>query len=49
MDRIIEQKHRWKQSYLLYGLGGVALVVLLIWGFAGSCHHGVGRNRVQYQ
>ena len=36
MDRIIEQKHRWKQSFLLYGLGGVALVVLLIWGFAGS-------------
>ena len=36
MDRIIEQKHRWKQSYLLYGLGGVALMALLIWGFAGS-------------
>ena len=36
MDRIIEQKHRWKQSFLLYGLGGVALMALLIWGFAGS-------------
>ena len=36
MDRIIEQKHRRKQSYLLYGLGGVALMALLIWGFAGS-------------
>ena len=36
MDRIIEQKHRWKQSYLLYGLGVVALMALLIWGFAGS-------------
>ena len=36
MDRIIEHKHRWKQSYLLYGLGGVALMALLIWGFAGS-------------
>ena len=36
MDRIIEQSNRWKRKYLLYGLGGVALVVLLIWGFAGS-------------
>ena len=36
MDRIIEQKNRWKRKYLLYGLGGVALVALLIWGFAGS-------------
>ena len=36
MDRIIEQKHRWKQRYLLYGLGGVALMALLIWGFACS-------------
>ena len=36
MDRIIEQNNRWKRKYLLYGLGGVALVVLLIWGFAGS-------------
>ena len=36
MDRIIEPKNRWKRKYLLYGLGGVALVVLLIWGFAGS-------------
>ena len=36
MDRIIEQKHRWKRKYLLYGLGGVALMALLIWGFAGS-------------
>ena len=36
MDRIIEQKNRWKRKYLLYGLGGMALVTLLIWGFAGS-------------
>ena len=36
MDRIIEQNNRWKRKYLLYGLGGVALVTLLIWGFAGS-------------
>ena len=36
MDRIIEQKNRWKRKYLLYGLGGVALVALLTWGFAGS-------------
>ena len=36
MDRIIEQKNRWKRKYLLYGLGAVALVALLIWGFVGS-------------
>ena len=36
MDRIIEQSNRWKRKYLLDGLGGVALVVLLICGFAGS-------------
>ena len=36
MDRIIEQSNRWKRKYLLYGLGGVALMALLIWGFAGS-------------